>query len=86
MAFVARRVVEIEENFYSKTRFRMTDMTQVTFGPTRSNLDIPSLPLENRLSDVEVVMEGEPVERVLLFCTMVEGRMKVGELDLGERP
>lgn len=71
VARVARKVVEIEEcNFYNgvdEAVHFVSGLLDMDIGGLKG-VDLPVLPEENRLSDVEVVLKGAPVDQILLFA------------------
>ncbi|KAF2787515.1 hypothetical protein K505DRAFT_257553 [Melanomma pulvis-pyrius CBS 109.77] len=70
-ACVARKVMEIEErDFYENEDTE--DFFPLDSLPTPRDLDLPVLPDSHRLREVEVVLSGAPVDRILLFCKRMQ--------------
>lgn len=85
-ACVARKVMEVEENdFYSK--FNTMDNFPINESPTFYDLSLPTLPDAYRMREVEVVLSGNPMEKILLFCKRQQDgvyvRVLVSEYDVG---
>jgi hypothetical protein len=85
MAHVARKVMNVEERDYYKS-FDVDDSFLLDAVPTPGELELPLLPESYRLRELEVVLSGAPVDRVLLFCKSivhdVNCRVLLSELDV----
>ena len=66
-ACVARKVMQIEERDFYKDVDTADDFSLFS-SPRPQDLSMPTLPQSYRLRDVEVVMSGDPMDRILLFC------------------
>ncbi|KAF2714102.1 hypothetical protein K504DRAFT_425277 [Pleomassaria siparia CBS 279.74] len=67
MACVARKVIELEEgDFYE--HLPVNDDFSILDPPTSRDLEVPVLPVSRRLREIEVVLSGAPMDKVLLFC------------------
>lgn len=59
--------MEVEENdFYSN--IDTMDSFPINGSPTCYDLLLPTLPDSYRMREVEVVLSGNPTEKILLFC------------------
>jgi hypothetical protein len=64
---VTRKVIEIEEaGFYQG--LEMDENFPLYYSPQPRDLGLPRLPATYRLREVEVVLSGSPMTKVLLFC------------------
>ncbi|KAJ9149757.1 C6 zinc finger domain protein [Pleurostoma richardsiae] len=84
-ARVARKVMEVEEgDFYKDTD--PADDFQPSSYPSTQDLSLPLIPDHQRLRDVEVVLLGNPLEKVLLSCVQrrdgVDCKIPIGEYHL----
>jgi hypothetical protein len=77
-ARVARKVMEIEERgFYDAIRVvddAMADSPLSVMDPDAQENSMPPLPGAYRLHDAEMVLSGDPTEKVLLYCSLRQGR------------
>ncbi|RKU49277.1 hypothetical protein DL546_009732 [Coniochaeta pulveracea] len=76
-ARVARKVVKIEERgFYDGTcvpDVAMADKSLSVIDLCEQEHSMPRLPGSYRLRDAEMVLAGDPTDRVLLYCTLRQG-------------
>ena len=84
VACVARKVMEVEERGFYKG---VADDFPLASIPLLQDLSLPVLPEEYRMRDVEIVLSGAPLDRILLFCKRKEGdggdcRVLVAEYDV----
>ena len=83
-ASVSRKVMEIEEgSFYEN--IAIEDEFALISPPLPQDLLLPTLPQSHRICDVEVVMSGAPMDRILLFCKQREAlndRVLLSEYDV----
>ncbi|KAL3443648.1 hypothetical protein BJX65DRAFT_320456 [Aspergillus insuetus] len=92
-ACIARRVVAFEEgDFYDGTgidagSLRTERLESPMASPGEGNADEPVLPESCRIRDLEVRMEGDPVEKVVLFAAWdgMEGTVCMGEYNVHEQ-
>ncbi|CEL05093.1 hypothetical protein ASPCAL06213 [Aspergillus calidoustus] len=92
-ACIARRVVAFEEgDFYDvldidSGRLRTEKSGSRLASRGEGNADEPLLPESCRIRDLEVRMEGDPVEKVVLFAAWdgVEGTVCMGEYNVHEQ-
>jgi hypothetical protein len=66
-ARVSRKVMELEERDFYKD-MEATDDFLLSSYPQPSDLSLSTLPESYRIRDVEVILSGEPVDTILLFC------------------
>lgn len=66
-ACVARKVMEMEERDFYKDVDTADDFS-LPSSPRPQDLSLPTLPESYRIRDVEVVLSGDPMDRILLFC------------------
>ena len=66
-ACVARKVMEMEESDFYKD-VNTADDFSLPSSPRPQDLSLPTLPESYRIRDVEVVLSGDPMDRILLFC------------------
>ena len=66
-ACVARKVMQMEERDFYKN-FNTADDFLLPSSPRPEDLSLPILPESYRIRDVEVVLSGDPMDRILLFC------------------
>jgi hypothetical protein len=66
-ACVSRKVMEIEEKDYYKNIDTADDFPLSSY-PSARDLSLSPLPESYRIRDLEVVLLGEPMDKVLLFC------------------
>jgi hypothetical protein len=66
-ARVARKVMEIEEKDFYKD-FNTVDDFPLSSFPSPQDLSLPTLPESYRIREVEVVLSGTPMDKILLFC------------------
>ncbi len=66
-ACVARKVMETEERDFYKDIDTADDFS-LPSSPSSQDLSLPTLPESYRIRDVEVVLSGEPLDRILLYC------------------
>ena len=66
-ACVARKVMQMEERDFYKDVDTADDFSFLS-SPRPQDLLLPSLPESYRIRDVEVVLSGDPMDRILLFC------------------
>lgn len=68
-AYAARKVVQLEErDFYGDDK--ANDFSPIDC-PSVEDLSLPVLPETYRMREVEMVLSGSPVDRILLFCKRV---------------
>lgn len=84
-ACIARKVLEVEErDFYED--LDLTDDFPLSATPRPQELLLPTLPESYRLSEVEVVLSGAPMDKALLFCKQKQGgvdyRVLISEYDV----
>ncbi|KAF2498731.1 hypothetical protein BU16DRAFT_615737 [Lophium mytilinum] len=84
-ACVARKVMEVEERgFYEGVD--MGDEAELESEIKELDLEMETLPQEYRLREVEVLLEGAPMDRILVFCKRrtvgIEERVLVSEYDV----
>lgn len=86
MAKVMRKVVETEEKDYYENIDPLDNVFSLSSAPTSWDLSLPTLPVSYRLRNVEVILSGSPVDRVLLLSRNQEGerdqRVQIGEYDI----
>jgi hypothetical protein len=84
-ARVAKKVMEIEEGDYYKSP-DIDDNFPLGATPTPVELELPILPKLYRVCELEVVLSGAPLDRVLLFCKRkvddVDRRVLLSEYDV----
>ena len=68
-ACVARKVMQIEERDFYNDLVTAEDFS-LFCSPRPQDLSLPTLPESYRLRDVEVVLSGDPMDRILLFCVL----------------
>jgi hypothetical protein len=73
-ACVSRKVMEIEEREYYKNIDTADDFPLSSY-PSPRDLSLSPLPESYRIRDVEVVLLGEPMDKVLLFCRQRQDSM-----------
>ena len=66
-ARVSRKVLEIEEGDYYRD-IEISDDFHLFSPPRPQDLSLPPLPESHRIRDLEVVLSGEPMNKVLLLC------------------
>ena len=66
-ACVARKVMEIEERDFYKDVDTADDFP-LPSSPRPQDLSLPTLPESYRIREVEVVLSGAPMDKILLFC------------------
>jgi hypothetical protein len=66
-ACVARKVMEIEETDFYKDVDTADDFP-LPSSPRPQDLSLPTLPESYRIREVEVVLSGAPMDKILLFC------------------
>ena len=66
-ACVTRKVMQTEERDFYKD-FNTADNFSLYSSPRPQDSSLPTLPESYRLRDVEVVLSGDPMDRILLFC------------------
>ena len=66
-ACVARKVMQMEERDFYKDVHTADDFSLLS-SPRPQDLSLPTLPESYRIRDVEVVLSGDPMDRILLFC------------------
>lgn len=66
-ACVARKVMQMEERDFYKDVNTADDFSLLS-SPRPQDLSLPPLPESYRIRDVEVVLSGDPMDRILLFC------------------
>ena len=66
-ACVARKVMVMEERDFYRDVATLDDFFLLS-PPRVQDLSLPTLPESYRIRDVEVVMLGDPMDRILLFC------------------
>ena len=66
-ARVSRRVMEMEERDFYKD-MDIVDDFPLSSSPGPRDLSLPPLPDSYRIRDVEIVLSGDPMDKVLLFC------------------
>ena len=66
-ACVARKVMQMEERDFYKDVHTADDFSLLS-SPRPQDLSLPTLPKSHRIRDVEVVLSGDPMDRILLFC------------------
>ena len=66
-ACVARKVMQMEERDFYKNVHTEDDFS-LPSSPRPQDLSLPTLPESYRIRDVEVVLSGDPMDRILLFC------------------
>ena len=88
---VTRQIVKIEERgFYNNTDMVQESPSANDFPhlryPNKQDLSLPRLPSAFRLRDVQVILVGAPLDKVLLFCTRrVNGKdrkVRISEYDV----
>ncbi|KAH8659277.1 hypothetical protein BGZ60DRAFT_382395, partial [Tricladium varicosporioides] len=63
---IVRKVIEVEErDFYEK--FDTDDNFPLTSSPSPSELLLPKLPEAYRIQELEVILSGSPMDKILLF-------------------
>lgn len=67
-ACVAKRVMDIEERDFYKDLPDTADDFPLTSSPCQQDLSLPTLPESYRIREVEVVLSGTPMDKILLFC------------------
>ena len=73
-ACVARKVMAREErDFYEE--IDTADDFSLLSSPRPQDLSLPTLPESYRIRDVEVVLSGDPMDRILLFCNQKQEGM-----------
>lgn len=83
-ACAARKVMEVEErDFYGDVD--TADDFPLCSSPCPRDLALPALPESYRLRELEVVLSGAPMDRILLFCKQeqdgIDCRVLVSEYD-----
>jgi hypothetical protein len=82
VARVSRKVMEIEERDYYKDTDTADDFP-LSSSPSPRDLSLPPLPESYRIHDVEVVLSGDPMDKVLLLCRRRQGgidcKVRIGE-------
>jgi hypothetical protein len=73
-ACVSRKVMEIEEREYYQNIDTADDFPLSSY-PSPRDLSLSPLPESYRIRDLEVVLLGEPMDKVLLFCKQRLGGM-----------
>jgi hypothetical protein len=68
-ARVARKLMEMEEQGFYEA---MAEDFTIDSLPTPEDLSLPSLPESQRIRDVEIVLSGQPLDRVFLLCTKTQ--------------
>ena len=71
-ACVARKVMEIEERDFYKDVDTADDFP-LSRSPCPQDLSLPTLPESYRIREVEVVLSGAPMDKILLFCKQKQG-------------
>ena len=71
-ACVARKVIEIEERDFYKDVDTADDFP-LPSSPRPQDLSLPTLPESYRMREVEVVLSGTPMDKILLFCKQEQG-------------
>ena len=66
-ACVARKVMQMEEGDFYKDVDTADDFS-LSSSPRLQDLSLPTLPESYRIRDIEVVLSGDPMDRILLFC------------------
>ena len=66
-ACVARKVMQMEESDFYKDVDTADDFSLLS-SPRPQDLALPILPESYRIRDVEAVLSGDPMDRILLFC------------------
>lgn len=66
-ACVARKVLQMEERDFYKDVDTADDFS-LSSSPRSQDLSVPTLPEPYRIRDVEVVLSGDPMDRISLFC------------------
>ena len=66
-ACVARKVIEIEERDFYKDVDTAGDFP-LPSSPRPQDLSLPILPVSYRIREVEVLLSGAPMDKILLFC------------------
>ena len=84
-ACVARKVIGMEErDFYKETG--LVDDSSLLSLPRTEDLSLPILPDFYRIHDVEVVLSGDPMNKILLYCKLREeglgSRVVISEFDV----
>jgi Fungal specific transcription factor domain len=81
-ACVSRKVMEIEERDYYKDVDTADDFP-LSSSPRPRDLSLPPLPESYRIRDVEVVLSGDPMNKVLLLCRQrqdgMDCKVRIGE-------
>ncbi|KAK3942534.1 hypothetical protein QBC46DRAFT_309163 [Diplogelasinospora grovesii] len=72
-ACAARKVVQIEERDFYTSFEDAADEFELLKAPSPEDLELPTLPDSYRLRDVEVVLSGTPMDKILLYCTQQGG-------------
>ncbi|KAE8446367.1 hypothetical protein EG329_012116 [Mollisiaceae sp. DMI_Dod_QoI] len=73
-ARIARKVMEMEERDFYKDADEVEEFSLVS-NPRLEDLTLPTLPESYRIREVEVILSGAPLDKVLLFSSQTqEGR------------
>ena len=87
-ARVSQKVMEIEERDYYKD-IDTADVFPLSGYPRPQDLSMPPLPESYRVSDVEVILSGEPIDKVLLLWRQNRGgigcKVRIGEYHVSSR-
>jgi hypothetical protein len=73
-ACVSRKVMELEERDYYKNIDTADDFPLSSY-PSARDLSLSPVPESYRIRDLEVVLLGEPMDKVLLFCKQKQNGM-----------
>ncbi|KAK7419780.1 hypothetical protein QQX98_003152 [Neonectria punicea] len=73
VACVARKVMHIEEGDFYKGLDTVEDFSLAS-PPSSRDLLLPTLPKSRRIREVEVVLSGTPMDKILLFCKQKQAR------------
>lgn len=82
---VARKVMDVEERDFYKDLDKADDFS-LSSSPRPRDLSLPTLPESYRIRDVEMVLSGDPTDKILLFCKQkqegMDCRVLISEYDV----